>query len=108
MKGVTKETWTKTEITSILGETQTHYLAYDDRRVQDVEFRLTKVRLETYFRDCEGNLKPWLSPQLLAITRGCMKKCVSYKDNTHPQMFLIEQYTHPQARGQLAVTKHHT
>jgi type III restriction enzyme len=88
----TAETPTKTETASIVGEANIHYLTYRDRRIQAVEFHLAKVTLERYFRDESDNEKPWLFPQLLKITRRWMAECVTYKDNTYPQMLLIEQY----------------
>ncbi|MCH8292080.1 DEAD/DEAH box helicase family protein [Candidatus Poribacteria bacterium] len=93
----TIETPTKTVTASILGEANAHYLTYRDHRIQEVEFYLTRVTLETYFRDEMGNEKPWLFPQLLEIVRLWMKACVTYKDNTYPQMFMIEQYAHAAA-----------
>jgi hypothetical protein len=40
-----------------------------DLRLNEVAFRLAKLTLEKYFRDDGGHDKPWLFPQLLAITK---------------------------------------
>lgn len=94
----TEETPTKTKTASILGEDTEHYLTYRENRMQEVEYKLTKTTLETYFREDEqkqeGEIKWWLFPQLLEIVRRWLKECVYYKDNTYPQMFLIQQYAH--------------
>lgn len=93
----TAELPTKTETASILGDPATHLLTYGAHRRQEVEFRLAKLTLETYFCNGEGDQKPWLFPQLLAITRRWMKECVTYKDNTYPQMFLLDELAHSAA-----------
>ena len=94
----TEETPTKTKTASILGEDTEHRLTYRKSRMQEVEYQLTKTTLETYFREDEqrreGEIKWWLFPQLLEIVRRWLKECVYYKDNTYPQMFLIQQYAH--------------
>ena len=57
---------TKTENAPIVGESSIHTL--DDlkrRRLSEVAFLLAKLTLEKYFRDDDGNDKPWLFPQLL-------------------------------------------
>jgi len=45
--------------------------------------------LEKYFRDDEGNDKPWLFPQLLGIANRWLAECVRLKDNTFPQLLLL-------------------
>jgi len=67
---------TKTENAPIVGETSIHDL--DDlkhHRPNEVAFRLAKLTLEKYFRDDEGNDKPWLFPQLLGIAGGGPLAC---------------------------------
>ena len=94
----TEETPTETKTASILGEDTAHHLTYRKNRMQEIEYKLTKTTLETYFREDEekqaGEIKWWLFPQLLEIVRHWLKECVYYKDNTFPQMFLIQQYAH--------------
>jgi type III restriction enzyme len=59
---------TKTENAPIVGESSIHTL--DDlkrHRPNEVVFLLAKLTLEKYFRDDDGNDKPWLFPQLLLL-----------------------------------------
>ena len=94
----TEETPTKTKTASILGDDTEHQLTYRKSRMQEVEYKLTRTTLETYFHEDEerqeGEIKWWLFPQLLEIVRRWLKECVYYKDNTYPQMFMIQQYAH--------------
>ena len=53
---------------------------------------LAECLLETYFRDQDGNFKPWLFPQLLTITKRWMDQCLACKDDTFPQMLLWVQF----------------
>lgn len=50
---------------------------------------MAKLTLETYFRDDDGNEKPWLFPQLLNIAKRWLAECVVLKDNTFPQLLLL-------------------
>ena len=86
---------TKTEIAPIVGDSSFHSL--DDlrrKRVNEVAFTLAKQTLETYFRDDDGNDKPWLFPQLLQIATRWMDECVALKDNAFPQLLLLGSYLH--------------
>jgi len=88
----------ETENAPIVGETVTHNL--DDlkgRRLQEVAFALARLTLEKYLRDPEGNLKPWLFPQLLSITRRWLDDCVVCQDNCFPQLLLLVQLAHAAA-----------
>ncbi|MEK7996157.1 MAG: restriction endonuclease subunit R, partial [Planctomycetota bacterium] len=58
----------------------------------EVSFRVAQCLLETYFRDQEGNFKPWLFPQLLAITKRWTNQCLICKDDTFPQMLLWVEF----------------
>jgi type III restriction enzyme len=94
---------TITENAPIVGEASIHTL--DDlksRRLQEVAFLLAKVTLERYFRAdgtaaitdglvhrFDGDVKPWLFPQLLDITRRWLAESVVCKDNTFPQLLLL-------------------
>jgi type III restriction enzyme len=81
---------TKTESAPIVGETAIHNL--DDlkrRRINEVAFELARLTLEQYFRDDNGNDKPWLFPQLLEISKRWLAECLVLKDNTFPQLLLI-------------------
>ncbi len=88
----TQDVPTRVENAPLVGETSVHTL-YDlqIRRIQEVEFRLAKRLLERYFNDDEGALKPWLFPDLLRIVRQWRQTQLTLKDNTFPQMLLLEQ-----------------
>ena len=89
---------TKTENAPIVGEASIHTL--DDlkrRRPNEVAFLLAKLTLEKYFRDDEGNDKPWLFPQLLASRKRWLAECVTLKDNTFPQLLLFVEFAHDAA-----------
>jgi type III restriction enzyme len=86
-------TWT--ENAPIVGESSIQTL--DDlkrRREQEVVFLLAKFVLEKYFRDDAGQVKPWLFPQLLNLTRQWLRECVILKDNTFPQLLLLFEFAH--------------
>lgn len=84
---------TETYNAPIVGESSTHTLAdLQNRREQEVDFRVAQCLLENFFRDDQGNLKPWLFPQLLAITKQWRQQCLTLKDDTFPQMLLWIQF----------------
>lgn len=81
---------TRTEVASILGESNLHELyGLKDRRLNQVDFQLAALTLETYFKDHDGNPRPWLFPQLLKIVRAWRETCLTYKDDTFPQMLWL-------------------
>jgi len=83
----------KTENAPIVGETTIHTLEdLKRRREQEVAFLLSKLTLEKYYRDDEGNCKQWVFPQLLGITKQWLSECVKCKDNTFPQMLLLIEF----------------
>jgi type III restriction enzyme len=89
---------TVTEMSPIVGTTTKHRL--DDlerRRPNEVAFLLAKLTLEKYFRDDDGNDKPWLFPQLLDIAKRWLAECVTLKDNTFPQLLLLLEFAHDAA-----------
>ena len=89
---------TETEMSPIVGTTEKHTL--DDlkrRRPNEIAFLLAKLTLEKYFLDNDGNGKPWLFPQMLAITKRWLAECVTFKDHTFPQMLLLNQFAHDAA-----------
>ena len=89
---------TRTESAPIVGEASIHTL--DDlqrHRPNEVAFRLAKLTLERYFRDDDGNDKPWLFPQLLGIAKRWLAECVTLKDNTFPQLLLLIEFAHDAA-----------
>lgn len=94
----TSELPVKTEMASIIGEAEMHTLyGLKDRREQEIDFRLASLVLEKYFRDYDGNPKPWLFPQLLRIVRRWRQECLICKDNTFPQMLLMAELAHDAA-----------
>jgi type III restriction enzyme len=89
---------TKVQLDPIVGESSIHTL--DDlkrRRPNEVAFLLAKLTLEKYFRDDDGNDKPWLFPQLLGIAKRWLAECVTLKDNTFPQLLLLIEFAHDAA-----------
>ena len=86
---------TQTENAPIVGESSIHTL--DDlkcRRPNEVAFLLAKRTLEKYFRDDDGNDKPWFFPQLLGIAKCWLNECVTLKDNSFPQLLLLTELAH--------------
>lgn len=86
---------TKTEMASVIGESEMHTLyGLRDRREQEIDFRLASLLLERYFRDADGNTKPWAFPDLLAIARRWRLECLTCKDSAFPQMLLLAALAH--------------
>ena len=87
----------KVEVAPIVGQTEIHTL--DDlkrRRMQEVEFLLAKIVLETHFRETNpqtGREEPRtiLFPQVLGITRRWLAECLKCRGRTFPQMLLLRQ-----------------
>jgi len=89
---------TETENAPIVGEASTHTLySLKLHRQQEVAFRLAKLTLDKYFRDDDGNAKPWLFPQMVGIARQWLRECVTLKDNTFPQLLLLVEFAHDAA-----------
>ncbi len=89
---------TKTNVEGIIGEIRIDTL--DDlkrRRMHEVAFWLAKLTLEKYFRDDDGHDKPWLFPQLLAITKRWLDECFSCKGGTFPQLLMFTEFAHEAA-----------
>jgi type III restriction enzyme len=89
---------TKVQLDPIVGESSIHTL--DDlkrRRPNEVAFLLAKLILERYFRDDDGNDKPWLFPQLVGIAKRWLVECVTLKDNTFLQLLLLIDFAHDAA-----------
>ncbi|MCL4490244.1 MAG: DEAD/DEAH box helicase family protein [Chloroflexi bacterium] len=94
----TQELPTKTEMASVIGDSELHELyGLSDRREQEIDFRLASLVLEKYFRDDDGNAKPWLFPQLLRIARAWRSEYLICKDNAFPQMLLLVAFAHDAA-----------
>ena len=89
---------TKTEMSSIVGESSYHTLyGLKNHREQEVDFLVAKLVLEKYFRDDAKSPKLWLFPQLLAIVRQWRMQCVTCKDDAFPQMLLLAEFAHDAA-----------
>lgn len=89
---------TETENAPIVGEISIHTL--DDlknHREQEIAFKLAKLTLDKYFRGDDGDIKPWLFPQLVVIARQWLKECVTMKDNTFLQLLLFTANAHAAA-----------
>lgn len=83
---------TSTEVSGIVGEHEFHTLdELKAQREQAIVFEIAKEALERFYRDDDGNLRPWLFPQLVAITRRWLSECVRCKDNTYPQLLLLSE-----------------
>lgn len=88
---------TKTEMQSIIGESSYHDLyGLKDKRLNSVDFYLASLMMSKYFTD-EGNVKPWLFPQLLQVVRKWRETCLTCKDNAFPQMLLLVAFAHTAA-----------
>lgn len=74
----------------IIGETSLHTL-YDLslRREQEVDFGLARRVLERYYQDDEGDVRPWLFPQLLKIVHEWRRTCLTLKDDMFVQALLF-------------------
>jgi len=99
---------TQTENAPIVGESSIHTL--DDlkrHRPNEVAFLLAKLTLEKYFRQdgeertdrpkehkFDGEVKSWLFPQVLDITKRWLAECVVLKDSTFPQLLLLIEFAH--------------
>ncbi len=94
----TRDLPTKTEMSSIVGETDLHTLyGLKKHREQEVDFLVAKLVLEKYFRDDEKSPKVWLFPQLLSVVRQWRTQCVTCKDDAFPQMLLLTGFAHDAA-----------
>jgi type III restriction enzyme len=59
-----------------------------DWRDATIAFHLAGHTLRAWFRDSEDQLKPWLFPSLLAITRRWMAECLTCTGRTFPAYLL--------------------
>jgi type III restriction enzyme len=84
---------TETENAPIVGESSFHSLAeLKAKREPEIDFVLARHVLGTFFRDDEGQRKPWLFPDLLPVVRqwrqGGWLVC---QDDTFPQVVLFAE-----------------
>ncbi|MBK5229195.1 MAG: DEAD/DEAH box helicase family protein [Actinobacteria bacterium] len=96
----------KTEMEPIKGTGALHTL--DDLkayRMQTIAFEIADQILRTYFRDEVATdrdpesqpLRPWLFPQLVAITKRWIDEYLVCKSGCFPQMLWLAQYRHDAA-----------
>ncbi len=104
----TEDIPTKTENAPIVGASSIHTLdELKKHRPQEVAFLIAKLILEKYFRQdgetrkeptdhhtFDADVKMWLFPQVLDITKQWLADCVICKDNTFPQLLLLVQLAH--------------
>lgn len=86
---------TKIQLDPIVGESSIHTL--DDlkrHREHEIVFYISKLVLEHYFRDNDGNVRFWLFPQMLPITKEWLDSYVTLKDNTFLQLLLLVEFAH--------------
>ncbi len=88
----TKYIPTQVENAPIIGETAIHRL--EDvlvHREQEVAFRLAKETIRRFLRDADDCERMDLFPQVFAIAREWLDKCVTCKDNTFKQLLLFHE-----------------
>ena len=90
---------TRTESAPIIGESSEHSLdQLKEIRENEVAFHVAKEVLDQYFKDDDGNVKAWLFPQLLSITKRWMDEYLVCKDNTFKQMLTMQYWRKEGAR----------
>lgn len=88
----------KTEMQSIIGESSFHEMyGLKEKRLNQVDFRLAALLLEKYFKDTDGNTRPWFFPQLFAIVHDWRENHLTCKDNAFPQMLLMVSFANTAA-----------
>jgi type III restriction enzyme len=99
---------TITENAPIVGQSSIHTLEeLEAKRLQEVAFVLARLVLEKYFRqdgrqESDGksqhafvaDVKHWLFPEVLGISKRWLDECVTCKDGTFPQLLLLVQSAH--------------
>jgi type III restriction enzyme len=95
----TRDVPTKVELDPIVGQDTVLNLQLDQHRLNTVVFAVAKRTLDKYFKDEDGNARPWLFPQLMSITRRWIDECVTpyLGDGAYPQMLLLAGVTHAAA-----------
>ncbi|XKG59458.1 DEAD/DEAH box helicase family protein [Caenispirillum salinarum] len=80
---------TRAEVADILGAGETITLDnYMNQRISTVAYHVAGHALRNRFRDQEGNLKPYLFPQLLRATREWLETQLTCTGGTKPGLFL--------------------
>jgi type III restriction enzyme len=84
---------TRTRMEPIVGEQEV--LTLDKlraKRPSEVAFAVAGHALRSRFRDDDGNLKPFLFPQLLRITQDWMRECLVCRGDTFPAFLLWRDF----------------
>lgn len=84
---------TRTRMEPIVGEQE--MLTLDKLRAvrqAEVEFAVAGHALKSRFRDDDGNVKTFLFPQVLRITRDWFRECLVCKGDTFPAFLLWRDY----------------
>jgi len=93
----TRDVPTRTELDPIVGELNLLELPLREARPNTVVFAIAKRTMDNFFRDDDGNPRPWLFPQLVEITRRWLDECVVTGDGAFPQMLLLAEWSHAAA-----------
>ena len=95
----TQDVATRTDLEPIVGELATHQIDVRNLRRQTIVFTVAKRTLDTHFRDEEQSDKPWLFPQLVAITDKWLATCVEpfLKDGATIQLLAFTEWSHAAA-----------
>lgn len=68
-----------------------------DKRMNEVIFLIASKVYDTYFRKPDEGEKPWYFPEILKITQQWLSSCLTYKDDTFPQMLLLVEFANDAA-----------
>ncbi len=95
----TREVPTETQLDPIVGEMNLLHLPLEEQRLNTVVFAVTKRTLDNFFKDDDGGERPWLFPQLTAITRRWVDECVTpyLGDGAYPQLLLLAEWSYAAA-----------
>ena len=95
----TRDVPTSTELDPIVGELKMLNLPLREHRLNTVVFAIAKRTLDNFFKDGDANPRPWLFPQLVAISRRWIDECVApyLGDGAFPQMLLLAEWSHAAA-----------
>jgi len=86
---------TATQTSGIVGETDEQVLEeFRNARVQRIAYEVAKVLVNTKYQVHDGVPRPWLFPQLVAISREWLETCVTVDPDTTIGMLLLTERTH--------------
>ena len=95
----TQEVPTETQLDPIVGKVNLLELPLDKQRMNTVYFTIAKRTHDDFFRDDDGNDRPWLFPQLVSISRRWIDDYVQpyLGDRAYPQLLLLAEWSHAAA-----------